>query len=238
MEELTSDNEMALAQPSLSSEVALLGQVQQMLVEAKTLPDFRRVMEAAGAASDTARRYAKLLEAQKMAAETIEATSRAANELSFLHIEAQAGAGRVLKAMAESGERAPRGAPGHKSNVAEGTFTLDDLGVSRPHARIWQALDDIPSEVRSTYLRQSQDSGEEVTTKGLLRFAKEPSPAKESNDVELAYSDVVNVLHKLLRYNPEVISGQAAVMKRSKQYIAILNNAREWLDSALSVYER
>ncbi len=170
------EEDVDLALPDQPSEIVLLGQVQQMLVEAKTLPDFRRVMAAAGAAVDTARRYKKLLEAQKMAGETVAATNRAANELAGVHIEAQAGAGRVIQEMKASGEVADR--PGNpqftgRRGIREVTGAKSDT-TAEDNAKRWEKIADIPPEVRSTYVRQAQDAGSEVTTRGLLRFAQEP----------------------------------------------------------------
>lgn len=236
---------------------ALLTRARHALVEARTIQDFRTVMAVAGVAADAAKRAAKLMEAQGVAAEIVQSANEAANEAAAVRIEAQAGAGRILREMAESGERASSstaGSFGSRGGHAKAGTTPDqddagvagrtwaelqkEEGIDRTAAQRWQKISDIPPEVRSAYVRQVQDGGDEVTTKGLLSFAAEPSSPKEStrNDVEIAYDDVVALIGKLIRYNPEIISGHATTTQRRTKFRKLLSDAGEWVDQARGIF--
>src|SRR5262249_47806855 len=76
--------------------MALIAAARSRLAEAQTLPDIRRVIEAAGVAVDAAQRAAKLAQAQRMASEVVEAANAAANDAAAVRIEAQARAGELL----------------------------------------------------------------------------------------------------------------------------------------------
>lgn len=78
----------------MSDTLALISDARRALAEAQTLPDIRRVMEAAKVATDAMRRQAKLAEGQQMAAEVVQAAEEAANDAAAVRIEAQARAGR------------------------------------------------------------------------------------------------------------------------------------------------
>src|SRR5262245_59806536 len=132
----------------------LISQARQALAEARTLPDIRRVMEAASVATDAAQRAARLFNAERRAAEVVAAATAAANDAAAVRIEAQARAGELLKQMVGRGERVERGRPGKTSHAA--TFidsggerrSLRDLGVSRSESSRWQQVADVPEDVR------------------------------------------------------------------------------------------
>jgi hypothetical protein len=164
----------------------LISQARQSLAEARTLPDIRRVMEAASVAADAAERAAKLFNAERRAAEVVEAATAAANDAAAVRIEAQAKAGELLKRMAEHGERARTGdrQPGRESRAA----TLGELGVSRSDSSRWQQVADVPEDVRQEYVEETKAAHGEVSTAGLLRHAKAstgPAPAATADRSEM-----------------------------------------------------
>ncbi len=146
----------------------LISQARQSLAEAWTLPDIRRVMEAASVAADAAERAAKLFNAERRAAEVVEAATAAANDAAAVRIEAQAKAGELLAQMAASGER--HGQRGdHVSESHAATRSLHDLGVSRSESSRWQQVAAIPQEERQQYIEETKAAKGEVSTAGLLR---------------------------------------------------------------------
>lgn len=209
------------------SELALIGQVRQMLAEAKTLPEFRHVMEAAGAFTDMAKRHAKLMEAQGMATEIVQAANRAANDAASVRIEAQAGAGRILREMTENGQRVGphEGRVGRSSSKPQ----LDDLGVEKTAAHRWQRVADIPDEIRTRYVDEMVEQDDEITTAGLLRYAN-PKEPKERTSVEASYDDVVRLAGQILRYDAVTIASYASNTKRRSQFRKLIEQLREWAD--------
>src|SRR5215472_10155651 len=108
--------------------VQLISNARRALVEARTLPDFRKVMEVAKVATDAAHRAAKLMEAQGVAAEVVQAANEAANDAAAVRIEAQAGAGRIVREMKERGARRTRGGDQAKQAAAHLPRLMDLLG--------------------------------------------------------------------------------------------------------------
>jgi hypothetical protein len=111
----------------------LISDARHALAEAVTLPDIRKVMEAAAVAADAGRRAAKLAEAHGLAADVVRDAEAAANDAAAVRIEAQAKAGELLKQMAERGERKARG-----EAMSQPVTSLGDLGVGRMEASRWQ----------------------------------------------------------------------------------------------------
>jgi hypothetical protein len=81
--------------------LALISDARPALAAALTLPDIRKVMEAASVAANAGRRAAKLAEAHGLAADVVRDAEAAAREAAAVRIEAQAKAGELLKEMAE-----------------------------------------------------------------------------------------------------------------------------------------
>jgi hypothetical protein len=72
------------------STLALISAARRALAEAATLPDIRRVMEAAAVAADAGRRAAKLAKAHDLAADVVRDAEAAANDAAAVRSEAQA----------------------------------------------------------------------------------------------------------------------------------------------------
>lgn len=75
------------------STLALISDARHALAEARTLPDIRRVMEAASVAADAGRRAAKLAKAHDLAADVVRDAEAAANDAAH-HAHRGAGQGR------------------------------------------------------------------------------------------------------------------------------------------------
>jgi hypothetical protein len=149
--------------------LSLISQARRSLAEARTLPDIRRVMEAASVAADAAARAAKLAEAQQAAAEVVDAANEAANDAAAVRIEAQARAGELLRQMAEQGERTrPGDTDGRRLRPSP---NLSQLGVTKSDSSRWQQVASVPGEVRQEYLDATRAARQEVSTAGLLRHA-------------------------------------------------------------------
>jgi hypothetical protein len=159
--------------------LALISEARRHLAEAHTLPDIRRVMEAATVVADAAQRAAKLAEAQRMAAEVVEAPNDAANDAASVRIEAQAKAGVLLQEMSESGARDPGGRGSVESRPAT---QLRDLGVTKSESSRWQQVAKVPAEVRDEYVEETRAARGEVSTAGLLRRAAEVQPTRPTAD--------------------------------------------------------
>jgi hypothetical protein len=226
-----------MADTAPETTLALLGTARHALVEARTLNDFRRVMEAASVAASASLRAAKLMQAQGIAEEIVAQASEAAREAGAVRLEAQAKAGEIIGQMRAQGELA--GGPGNPQftgvpGIREALGASSDSGAEH-HVKRWEAVAGVPSEVRSAYVRQATDM---PTTAGLLRFAAEPRLADNRDTVELAYDDVVRALGTVVKYDPGLIAGHAAATNRKERFRKALARATEWLDSADHVYGR
>lgn len=155
--------------------VQLIEAAHRSLVEAQTLPDIRRVMEAASVAADAAQRAAKLAQAHRMAAEVVDAAGEVANEAAAVRIEAQAKAGELLREMREQGERAKGGEAGRRESQAA---TLDDLGVTASESSRWQQVAAVPADQRAEYVAETKAARGEVSTAGLLRHSSAAPAAR------------------------------------------------------------
>jgi hypothetical protein len=166
---------LAVHSPSTAD---LITNARHALAEAKTLPDIRRVIEAASVAADAGRRAAKLAEAQGLAADVVRDAEAAANDAAAVRIEAQAKAGELLRAMAKRGERSS-GRTYLESQRATPAQKLEDLGVSKSESSRWQQVAAVPADTREAYVEDTKEAGGEVTTSGLLRHAEQSQMDKD-----------------------------------------------------------
>jgi hypothetical protein len=222
--------------------LALIAAARRSLAEARTLPDIRRVMEAASVAEDAGRRAAKLAEAQRMAADGVEAANQAANDAAAVRMEAQARAGELLREMAERGDRKRAG-----ETYQAGT-SLADLGVTRNESSRWQRVAEVPEQVRQEYVEETKAAGGEVSTADLLRreaAAARPSPARRSIDhVAIgaeARKNALKVYRELLSlagFRPESLVS-ALDDRQKKHLLRTLDQLSAWLEDVrreLAVY--
>lgn len=157
------------------ADLVALTEASRMLAEAKTLPNIRAVHNLAQRAKDYARAARLGLDAQNSAA--------------AIALEAEAKAGELLAHMAAAGERRtartanPSGLPLIDA-IDEGpqkTVTLADLGVTPDESSRWQAVAQVPPEVRAEYVTESQERDQEVTRAGLLRHAGVKPPSRHAD---------------------------------------------------------
>ncbi len=244
-----------LALPTLST-VQLISNARRALAEARTLPDFRHVMEAATVAADAAKRAAKLMEAQGVAAEVVRQANEAANDAAAVRIEAQAGAGRVLRQMEESGGRRSRGGDQAKQAAAN-LPGLTDLIGERPRdgedgnqnararaaamAKKWEQVAGIADNVRVEYVDKIKEEGGEITTAGLLRFAAKQDEADDEPDAgdEMirAYDAVMNAMTTLRRYRAGAIAAYATDSRRKTHFRKAVEQTRAWVESAQEILQ-
>ena len=239
-----------LAIPQLTT-LQLVSNARRALAEARTLPDFRYVMEAATVATDAAKRAARLMEAQGVAAQVVEQANEAANDAAAVRIEAQAGAGRILREMKAQGEMIPgrqKSDPGSKSRLT----TPEALGIGENgegraaaylHAALWQRVADVPDNVRVEYVDETVERGGEITTAGLLRYAErleskdEPEPSPLAG-LEEAYRRVTEAMAVLDRYDKAAaIAAFAADSRRKTKFRVLVEKTRAWVEDALGVLQ-
>ena len=171
--------------------LALISDARRALAEAATLPDIRRVMEAASVAADAGRRAAKLARARDLAADVVRDAEAAANDAAAVRIEAQAKAGELLKQMAERGERARAGdADGRRQRPSP---TLGDLGVTKSESSRWQHVAAVPADTRQQYVEETKAAGEEISTDGLLQHADAARGASALADAVERYPFLADV---------------------------------------------
>jgi hypothetical protein len=180
----------------------LISQARQALAEARTLPDIRRVIEAASVAKDASQRAARLYNAERRAVEVVEAATAAANDAATIRIEAQAKAGELLAQMRESGERAKGGEAGRRESQP---VTLGELGIGRMESSRWQQVAAVPPDVRAEYVEETRAAKGEVSTDGLLKHIKsraaQPTgePAQAPEEAEPPLDGRQKLVHELQR---------------------------------------
>lgn len=138
-----------------------LSDATNALADAKTLDDVRQIMDIAEAAKVYARAAQLGLEAQNHAAEV------------KLHAECKAG--ELLIEMKANGERNGGGRPHENGNTVLpfSTVKLTDLGISKMQSSRWQKVAKVPRETLEQHVAEVKASGQELTTVGFLRIAKE-----------------------------------------------------------------
>jgi hypothetical protein len=213
---------------------ARISQAQLSLVEARGLPEIRRVQQAATVAAEAARRVARLAEAESAPREIVAAANEAASEAAALRIEAQARAGEVVHEMAERGELATHGGD-RRTESRSHAATLIDLGVTNSESSRWQQVAAVPVEVRRTYFDETRSAGSEVTTAGLLRYATSFSAAARTVDHAAIHAmaqrqirKVHQGLTRLHTYRPDALV--AALKPREREELAsTLPKLRAWV---------
>lgn len=209
--------------------LARISEARHALAEAKTLNDFRKVMEVAAVATDAAKRAAGLMKAQGMASEIVQQAAEAANDAAAVRIEAQASAGQILREMPKN-----KGGGDHRLHSVSGEPpTLEEIGVKPIQSHRWQKIADIPSEVRSAYVRKTVADDGWITDKGLIRFAADPKPLKEDRTtVEDAYNEVCRLVDALTKFNAQAIAAHASGTRSKSRFRDRLSRLQEWANRA------
>lgn len=153
----------------MTNALAKLDKATQMLAEAKSLDEVKNIMDIAEAARTYARAAKLGLEAQNHAAEIKLRSERKAGEM-LLQIDAQ----------------------GKRKDI---TFSNDDRKLSKrellaeeeiPEATgyRWQSVANIPEQVFEHHIAEIQETGQELTTSGLLRDVKNVHVSNNSGENE------------------------------------------------------
>ena len=88
------------------------------------------------------------------------------NKAAEIKLRAERRCGELLEDMAERGERATDGKPSH--DVMVSPPTLADLHIEPMQSSRWQKIAAIPEATFDRYIADKRDSGQEITTAGLL----------------------------------------------------------------------
>lgn len=219
-------------------------------VKTKDLPRLQRVIGAATIAAAAQRRVVKLASGEGQPMEVVQAANEAANEAATVRLEAQAEAGRILQAMKGRGELSPGRQPDpEKPDPRSGSprQTIPDLlggnaaGAYQKAAEMARVAE-VPDNVRAEYVDEVKDKGGEITTAGLLRFAKtsepKPEPEEPTVDTELAsmYNQVMRAMYAItVNPNAEIMAAWAIDNKRKTKFRAALQGTADWVQKALEI---
>lgn len=140
--------------------LAQLSAATTALAEARTLDDVKRIVDIAEAARTYARAAKLGLEAANYAAE--------------IKLRAERKAGELLAQL----ERDKGGRPAENSSQPVTSFSqygavLNENDINRQTAHRWQTVASIPEDVFEQHLAETKADGDELSTAGLLRVAKE-----------------------------------------------------------------
>lgn len=140
--------------------LARLSAATTALAEARTLDDVKRILDIA----EAARTYAR---AAKLGLE-------AANHAAEIKLRAERKAGELLAQL----ERGQPGRPEKNTlqpvtNFSEYRGVLEENDINRVTAHRWQTVATVPDEVFERHIVEVKADGDELSTAGLLRVAKD-----------------------------------------------------------------
>lgn len=128
--------------------LALLEEGRRALAEAVTVDEVRNIRTVAAAAETYTRQRKLSLEAQ--------------NHASELRVRAERRLGELLDEGQRSGVLAPR----HRPTEVSTATTLPELGLSRDDASKFKALAAVPETEFESYIADTKESGERITSSG------------------------------------------------------------------------
>lgn len=133
-------------------ELAILDEAKQALSGATRFDEIITIRDKAEAVRRHAQSASLGLDVQNRAAEVKLLAERMAGQL-------------LSKLMLRGGDR--------RSKSCHERLKLDDLGISRNQSTRWQVQARVPEKVFVEYVRQTCDSGKELTSAALMRLAKQ-----------------------------------------------------------------
>jgi hypothetical protein len=139
-------------------ELRRLDQITRQLAETKNVKDVKGLRDQAEAVRHYAKTAARGLKFQ--------------NEAAVVKLQAERRGGQILI------EMAPHGGD-HKSK-RDGHTKLRDLGITRNQSARWRQIAAVPEDAFQRYVAKTTDHEEEITDRGLLKFARQHPAAQES----------------------------------------------------------
>ena len=192
-------------------EIALLDRASQALAEAESFDQIKEVRDKAEAVRKYAQSASLGLDIQNRAAEVKLCAERQAGML-------------LTQMLLRGGDR--------RSKAHDERLKLNDLGITRNQSTRWQLEARIPEDVFREYIRETRESGKELTSARLIRLA---NGRKSSHNVD-SHQHTVNghgakrpgKLNGRLRFRDERDSGDPL-----SQILSDLNNHHQLLDNIL-----
>lgn len=160
-------------------ELMVLDEVAHLLAKAQSLDDIKSLRDKSEAARTFIKAARLGLDLQNRAAELrLRAERKAGNLLSSLHLR--------------GGNR--------RSKRHHAALKLEDLGISRDQSRRWQYVASVSNDEFANYLQDMIGKGREITTVGLLRFARktQTKPRRQSVISEVSQDGDLRVPDELL----------------------------------------
>jgi hypothetical protein len=142
-----------------SKELKRLDRISRELAETKNVGEVKALCDQA----EAVRHYAK----------TAAMGLKSQNEAAVVKLQAERRGGQILNDMA------PHGGD-HKSNGRDGHLKLTELGISHQQSARWRQIAAVPENVFLRYIAEANDQSEEITDRGLLKFARQYA-AQQSN---------------------------------------------------------
>lgn len=122
---------------------------------------------------DDAKQLINLAEAARVYAKQVELGLEAQNHAGEIKVRAQRRAGEILDKMEmSSGGRPPEKTGNSHVPVSEKPETLEQMGITKNQSSHWQTIAKLPAERFDEYIEKTKTEGGEVTTGGLLNYAK------------------------------------------------------------------
>lgn len=158
----------------MTNALAKLDKATQMLAEAKGLDEVKHIMDIAEAARTYARAAKLGLDAQNHAAEIKLRAERKAGEL-LLSLERGAGGDRKSEKIKNTTQ---------VNLISEYREVLDTEEIPNTTAHRWQTVAAIPEKKFEQHIAEAIETGDELTTSGLLKAAKSPHVSNNSGENE------------------------------------------------------
>jgi hypothetical protein len=147
---------------SMSAAIVHFDTARAALAKAHTFDEVKEIRDKASALAAYVRQAGESLEMQNQCAE--------------IKLRAERRAGEMLREMELSKGAAEEGwkTRSHDETASASTApTLSGLGISKSQSSRWQTLAALPAETFEAHIAETKGRGEELTTAGALRVAKE-----------------------------------------------------------------
>jgi hypothetical protein len=196
-------------------ELKRLDRITRELAETKSIKDVKGLRDQAEAVRHYAKTAARGLKFQ--------------NEAAVVKLQAERRGGQILIDMA------PHGGD-HKSKGGDIHMKLTDLGISRHQSARWRQIAAVPENVFLQYVAKANEQGEEITDRGLLKFARQGSTL-QSNGRQRKHGAQATTEGELFSVDGKRIFSTAAEYSDAQQFSEIvndLNNHRVLLEKILT----